>query len=263
MEDEDAGAYPKVGTTALMLLALNYPSLRNKYLVQQAEFRRSIDRSQMPNGRFVTHFGLSEDYAREREFSPGQVLLGLVMEVEAGSGAAAAACLRAFSPYREHFMNAPKTAFVGWQIEAWARLAQALSRDDFAQFAFQQADWLAKKQISGDVVKSFAGGFRKGDEDPGFSTVVYTEALIAALRLAHHANDIARQRKYSAAVRAGLAFCAQLQLDMIPDAFFPNPHKRHGGIALGLTELNVRCDVVQHFITLSLAACDSFGFVYP
>ena len=263
LDDEPSSTHPKVGATALLLLALSYPTLKATFPGFESEFRASIHLCQKRDGRFVTHFGTEEERREQLEFYPGQVLLGLALEVEAGSQDAIRRCAAAFPHYREHFNNAPTTAFVGWQLDAWARLAVRVGREDYADFAFQQADWLAARQITHDTVPDHIGGFAKADGRPNYSTIVYIEALIRALRLAVTRGDSDRQERYRIAVRRGLTFVRRLQLRHIPSAFFANTRKSVGGVSLSLDNLNVRCDVVQHFLTLGLATYANYELIYP
>jgi AMMECR1 domain-containing protein len=262
IEDEPACPNPRVGSTALMSLALSYPTLRQEFSSVAAEFKASIHRTQKDNGRFITHFGTLHESERQVEFYPGQVLLTLALDVEAGSPRAAEMCEAAFEPYRSHFTTAPKTAFVGWHLDAWSRLAIALDREDYVQFAFQQADWLVKRQITEDSIRENIGGFARSGQYPGYSSIVYIEALVAALRLAAMRNEVERQRRYREAVRLGLTFCARLQLHSVPDAFFQHPSKALGGIAMSHDNLTVRCDFVQHFLTLALKTYENFALIY-
>jgi AMMECR1 domain-containing protein len=262
MEDGESERYPKVGTTALMLLALSFPTLQREFGTFEAQFRESIHHCQKGDGRFLTHFGRLEEGHKQIEFYPGQVLLALALEAAAGSSLAAGMSATAFEPYRKHFSAAPTTAFAGWQIDAWSRLAVASGRDDYASFAFQQADWLLQRQITNEAVPENRGGFAKDDRYPAFSSIVFVEALIRALELAAVRNDAQRCHRYSAAVRLGLQFCRRLQLTSIPPAFFANADKCVGGIAMRHDNLNVRCDVVQHFLTMSLAAHANYHLIY-
>jgi AMMECR1 domain-containing protein len=261
--DPDSGQLPKVGTTALLLLALSNPTLRAPFRDLEPEFRASIHRCQKENGRFVTHFGSAEEMPRSVEFYPGQVLLNLALEVEAGSTSAANMCSAAFEPYRRHFSAAPTTAFVGWQVDVWSRLAKALQNEDYASFAFQQVDWLLAQQLTDNSTPANQGGFARDARDPAFSSIVFVEAVIRALELAAATNDSDRVRRYSAAARLGLSFCQRLQLKNVPAALFVRPGKCVGGIAMAHDNLDVRCDVVQHFLTLSLAAHQCYGLIYP
>ena len=262
IEDEQPTLQPKVGSTALMLLALSFRPLMHDFGLARTEFRESILRCQRPDGRFMTQFGKLQEGHKQVEFYPGQVLLALALEIEAGSSIALAMCEAAFASYRSHFTNGPTTAFAGWQIDAWSRLAIAVGREDYALFAFQQADWLLQRQLTENAVAEHVGGFAKGNRVPAFSSIVFVEALIAALQLAAVIGDTARQQRYRAAIRLGLQFCRGLLLREVPDAFLLNPDKCIGGVAMRLANLDVRCDVVQHFLTLALATYNHFGLIF-
>jgi len=259
---ESGEIYPKVGATALTAAALSYPTLLGQFGAIRAEFQESILRCQLPNGRFMTNFGKSEEGVRQIDFYPGQVLVAMALDVENGSLTAANMCDRAFEPYSTHFGETPATAFVGWHIDAWSRLSMSLDREDYALFAYKQADWLLERQITDPERGESVGGFETATKRPTFSSIVFIEALVSALKLAAHRNDKDRCDRYSLAIRRGLSFCKRLQLAGIPSAFFPSPEKCVGGIALRQDNLNVRCDVVQHFLTLGLAAHANHHLIY-
>jgi hypothetical protein len=121
---------------------------------------------------------------------------------------------------------------------------------------------LLERQITDPAMEDDVGGFAKDNQRPAFSSIVFVEALTSALKLAAARNDRGRCGRYSAAIRLGLSFCQRLQLSNIPAAFFPNPEKCIGGIAMRHEDLNVRCDVVQHFLTMALATYANHHLIY-
>jgi hypothetical protein len=175
------------------------------------------------------------------------------LEAERGNAEALERCRRAFLPYVLHFRQAPASAFVGWHVDVWSRIAVLTGEHAYADFAFEQTDWLLQRQIMDHPDWRWVGGFSDSGAAPQCSSIVFLEATARALALALKRGDVERISKYAEAVRRGLQFCRRLRLEETPQSLLGNPPRCRGGIALGLLDRRVRCDVVQHFITLCLA----------
>jgi len=210
--------------------------------------------AQKSDGRFITHFGLSEENLGLANYYSGEALLALVLQAEHGDDVAAETCRRSFRPYRDHFRAAPTTAFIGWHAGVWSRLAIAEANEEYADFVFEQIDWLLRWQICKSKTSEWIGGFSEAARVPQSASVVYTEAILHALRLAHLTGNRERSERFAEAARRALMFCARLRLENVPTTFFPDPLRCRGGVAMGLAKKTVRSDVVQHFITMCLAA---------
>src|SRR5208282_4939619 len=122
----------------------------------------------------------------------------------------------------------------------------------YAEFAFEQTDWLLQMQVKSHRDFRWVGGFSQSGAAPKFSSIVFLEATVRALMLAVRTGDSDRTRKYADCVRSGLQFCRLLRLEETPPTLLGNPMRCKGGVALGLVDRRVRCDVVQHFITMCL-----------
>jgi hypothetical protein len=144
---------------------------------------------------------------------------------------------------------------VGWHADAWSRAALLDSNQEYAEFVFEQIDWLLQFQLQSQDRPFTSGGFSWNGKPPGYSSIVYTEALARGTALAHKCGD-KRWLKYGDAFRAGMAFCSRLRLTSEQSIFFPDPERAIGGMATSLSDFEVRSDVVQHAITLGLAALD-------
>jgi hypothetical protein len=166
-------------------------------------------------------------------------------------------CAAAFKPYREQFLTRPSSAFVGWHVDLWARLASMTGMSDYAQFVFEQTDWLLKMQKTDQSAGEWLGGFAKGHEAPKFSSLVFLEAVVRAYSTAKSVGDKDRSDKYKNAIRAGLSFCGRLRLAALPSTWFPNPSRCVGGVSCGLLDRRVRCDIPQHLITLCLSVLEN------
>jgi len=227
--------------------------LRKEFAQEYQQLYRSIVTAQKPDGRFVTHFGETKENERAANYYSGQALLVLALEAERGNKEALEMCRRAFQPYVLHFRKAPTSAFVGWHVNVWSRIALLTGDHAYADFAFEQIDWLLQMQIKSHRDLRWVGGFSQSGAAPQFSSIVFLEATVRALMLAIKTGDIERAGKYADCVRSGLHFCRLLRLEETPSTLLGNPMRCKGGVALGLIDRRVRCDVVQHFITLCLA----------
>jgi hypothetical protein len=247
---------PKLGSTALLAAALGGQVLKKRYQSIYSELYQSVVAAHRPHGRFITHYGVEKEHQRSAEFFSGQALLAVAVAASRGDIVAREICFAAFNPYREQFLARPTTAFVGWHIDVWTRLAILTGREDFARFVFDQADWLLRLQKTDCNISEWLGGFSKNNEPPNFSSIVYLEALARAYSMARSIKDYSRVEKYRVAVLSGLQFCSQLRLESTPATWFPNPLRCRGGIGLGLLDRRVRCDIPQHFITLCVAVLE-------
>jgi len=253
--DRPGGRGGKLGTSALLLLALMMPVLQPKHEEDIERILTGIKSSQLESGLFECTFGRAETTKSQINFFPGQAILALIVRAEQGDESCRRYYRAAFSPYRDHFRNAPSTAFVGWHADAWSRAALLDSNQEYAEFVFEQIDWLLQFQLQGQDRPFASGGFSWNGKPPGYSSIVYTEALARGTALAHKCGD-KRWLKYGDAFRAGMAFCSRLRLTSEQSIFFPDPERAIGGMATSLSDFEVRSDVVQHAITLGIAALD-------
>jgi len=259
MPEADSGVAPKLGATALLTLAIggDWLSLQSGSIYE--ELFASVSQAQQPSGRFLTHFGCPEEDPRSSEFFSGQSLLTLVQRAERGDAGVLDRCALAFASYRRQFQTAPASAFVGWHVDVWSRLALLTRRSDYADFAFEQTDWLLAMQVQSGSFSTWIGGFCNSGSMPKYSSIVFLEATVRAYILAHTLGDDARADRYRLAIELGVRFCDRLRLDRSQYAWFRNPARCEGGIALSTLDRRVRCDVPQHFITLCLALLEAEG----
>jgi AMMECR1 domain-containing protein len=247
----------RLGTTALCALALFLAPLSDpRYPAIADVLVNGIKSLQVESGSFECCFGGLPSQESHKDYFPGQALLVLIEKSKAGDDSCAAAYRRAFRPYRDHFRRRPTTAFVGWQADAWSRAALCDRNEEYADFVFEQIDWLLAFQDRKLESQLTYGSFIRTGSDPTSSSIVFTEAVARAAILAHHLGDN-RWRHYRSAYLAGLRFCLLLRLTEAQAIFFPHPRRAFGGITRSLTNFQVRSDMVQHAITLSLLALSS------
>lgn len=251
--DQDSKSMPKLGATALLALALGRRPLISHYEAPYHALLASIKNAQGQDGRFLTHFGSDTENVRSSEFFAGQALLCLVEKAEAGDLDAIERCGRAFATYRNQFLAAPSSAFAGWQVEVWARLAKLTCRNDFADFVFEQCDWLLNLQILESWQPTWVGGFSSSGVNPKFSSIVFTEALVHGYVLAKRIGDLKREELYRNRLFLAVSFCWRLRLEDHPSSWYLDPERSAGAVGLSPLDLRVRSDVPQHFITMCLA----------
>jgi hypothetical protein len=143
-----------------------------------------------------------------------------------------------------------------WHINVWSRIALLTGNHEYADFAFEQADWLMQLQIKAHRDPRWVGGFSQSGAEPQIYSVAFTEAIVRAFNLAVRTGSGERARKYADCIRSGLRFCAQLRIEETQATMLANPSRCIGGIAFGLTDRRIRCDSVQHFLTLCLVVAD-------
>jgi len=245
----------KLGTTALALLALLTPEFRESHNHEIDKLLIGIKSAQMNNGLFEGGFGQRDTSVSEINFFPGQALLALVKRAEQGDVSCRDIYRRSFVPHRDHFRKSPATAFVGWQADVWTRAALLDSNHEYAEFVFEQIDWLLQFQLHPDSDHLSSGGFSWNGKPPQYSSIVYTEAVARGVDLAYRLGD-SRWTRYKEAFQAGIRFCSRLRLTEEQSIFFPHPTRAIGGMALSLSDFEVRSDVVQHTITLALAVLE-------
>lgn len=246
----------KLGSTALLLLALLTPALSADHEEDIDNFLAAIKASQLDSGLFACVFGTAKEGGSQINFFPGQAILALVVKAMQGDESCRPFYRRAFAPYRAHFRRSPSTAFVGWHADAWSRAALLDGNAEFAEFVFEQTDWLLRLQLTDDKDSLYWGGFSKSGKPPDYSSIVYTEAVARAAGLAYRAGD-PRWEGYRDACRAGITFCSRLRLMEEQSVFFAHPLRAIGGVARSLSNFEVRSDVVQHAITLALTFLDT------
>ena len=252
VDTDKRGESPKLGATALLASALSFTPLREDFPIEFQELHESVAAAQLPSGRFTTRMdGVTENHG-EVNYFPGQALLLLALEAERGNSAARLRCEQAFTAYRDHFRAGPTSAFVGWQVDVWARLGSLTADRRYIDFAFEQVDWLLQMQILDHRDPRYVGGFATRGRVPKYSSIVFAEAVARGLALALTIGDAERIERYTRSVRLGVKFIKQLRLEDVEASLLAAPERCRGGIALELLDLSVRCDVVQHFITFCL-----------
>jgi hypothetical protein len=205
---------------------------------------------------FVSAFPPAEQLSGQ-DFFPGEALLALASDYERQPDER---ILKAFDAsmtfYAEYFRLRRSPAFVAWQVQAFARMAMATNRGDFADFAFEQADWLVGQQLNSTNCNwpDLFGGI-DSDDGPSAASGIYLEALTDALSLARKRNDSARMARYEIVVRGLTEFLLRIQVKP-EEAYFARSRKDViGGIRSTPASTKIRIDHCGHaLVGLSKAA---------
>ena len=259
----DSAGPGTLGAVALLLRALQCAAHADQFAAQRVVLTSTILRAQRADGSFrPTLVRTDSGRSAGQNFYPGEALLALCHEAALGQAECAAAISRSFAFYRRHFQRYPDPGFILWQADAWARacrlasggLLAGPSAASCADFVFEMADWLLPFQHHSADPADFEGGFRIGGAPPGFSTAMYTEAIVRAFQIARLGQDDRRAEGYRRAALSGLRFLFRLQVtsDMAP--LFRAPQLTVGGTTRSLIDFTMRNDFDQHTGTALLAA---------
>lgn len=254
-EDNSETPLGKLGATALLAAGMLCPGFYHQYRTQADALVLALKHAQREkDGLFECVFGLQESTHTSINFFPGEALVALARKASLGDESCREHYRRAFSPYRLHFRNSPSTAFVGWHADVWSRAAVLDRNCEYADFVFEQLDWLLDLQVREDDL-TFGGFVPPGEHEPSASSIVFTEAIARGASLAREVGD-RRWPRYRDSFLSGLIFCSRLRIVVEQSPFLPDPARSMGGVTRSLTNFRVRSDMVQHLITLALAALD-------
>ena len=257
-EEGEGVSWGKLGSSALLSASLLcYGHIDGQYADVRNCLLNLIRRSQRGDGTFRCYLGIDRADDTVINFYPGEALVSLAMSVQQGDLSDLDYCSRAFHPYRNHFRRSPSSAFVGWHVDAWSRLAIATGNEEYAEFALEQANWMLNFQHTSSPESPIHGAFQVGGQTPGASSIVYTEAIIHGAYLAQTLGDYPLYRRLRKAALAGLRYCMTLQIDTTQAPFLGRPEMALGGVTGNARSFLVRSDNVQHSLTMAAAALAS------
>jgi len=201
---------------------------------------------ELPHGRISTHYN-PEDPSPElyQDYFPGQVLLALAVACEQNVTAIDEERLRrSFQYYRHRFRYKRNFGQVTWLLQAFSKWSEVTGERDFADMAFEIADWLLGYQQ--DKTGAFINDHQS--DTPGYTTAVYLEGIAAALRIADKPHyDI-----YLDSLTRGFGFLDQLIIQERDRSILPNIDYALGGLRQGLHYSEIRTDFVQHSLSAIL-----------
>ena len=264
-------AYGKLGASALTLLALQYGPFIEDYAVEREELVKAILSMQTSTGKFNTHMyspdwtsADKEERERSQDFYPGEALLALSHELRRSKNPEIRQRIEdAFPYYRDRFGDAPATAFILWQGDAWTVMAEEeLSNgnktrgEEYADFVFQQIEWVMPLiyRQSNTPHDDWVGGLTRPKVPRGTTTSCIMEAIIRACGLAALIGDQERSARYRRAALDGINFQLRTQIEECESFYFKRPELAIGGMTETLSRLIIRNDYDQHVLTAWVAA---------
>lgn len=247
----------KLGATALMALALS----EHPQAVQHRALRQRLLAAMLwlhtPSGRFITIFPPSLEETGQ-DYAPGQALLALARVFEEEPRADIAKSFELALPFcRDYFRKTPAPAFAGWQSQAFARMARLTQRREYADFAFEMADWLSAQQLDERNCEwpELHGAIDAyGDGDVGVATASCLEAFTEALLLARVLEDERRAERYESAVRGAARFVLQLQFRREEAFYVRSPRDCVGGVRAAPWDNRIRIEQCAHALRALLRA---------
>jgi len=239
----------KLGVTALLSVAMashpnaeQYDSIRRRLINGMLSLQR-------PSGMFVTAFPPAEEISGQ-DYYPGEALLALALAYDYQPSAVVLDAFdRAISFYRDYFRDSRSPAFVPWQVQAFALIAQHSKRQDYVDYVFELTDWLAEKQLTPMNCEwpELRGGIAAQTSGrAGVATASYLEGFTDALMLARTVGDTERARRYEKVVREAARFVMQLQFRPEEAYFVRSPQDAIGAIRAAPAVNKLRIDHCQH-----------------
>lgn len=259
----DSAGPGTLGAVALLLRALQCAANTDQFAAHRRLLTNAILSAQQADGSFCPGLaGITSGRSGGQNFYPGEALLALCHEAALGRADCAAAISRSFGFYRRHFQHQPDPGFILWQADVWARACRLAGQGVLAgpsparcaDFVFEMADWLLPFQHHSAYPADFVGGFRIRGAPPGFSTAMYTEAIVRACQIARLGRDDGRAECYRLAAISGLRFLFRLQVTPEMAPLFRAPRLAVGGTTRTLIDFTMRTDFDQHTCTALLAA---------
>lgn len=242
----------RLGTTALLSVALaRHPDAAG----YESTRRRLIDGLlwlQQPTGLFPTAFPPAQSLTGQ-DFFPGEAFFALASHyAQEPSQKVNDAFDRGIAWYRDHFRNRPSPAFVPWQAQAFARMAEQTRRQDYIDFTWELTDWSVQAVLTPQrcgFADLWGGVWGPYEEDAGASTAAFLETFCDAALLARKLGDRQREAKYTALVRQCARFVLQLQVRQEETYFCPSPADALGGIRTSPVNNRLRIDACAHALT--------------
>jgi AmmeMemoRadiSam system protein A len=210
---------------------------------------------QRPDGGFHTEFPGATRPELE-DFYPGEAMLALMLLHARYPDPRYPASLRHALPYyRAHFRRQPSSAFVAWQMAAYAQLYRTTGEREYADFVFELADAIVPHQHVGAAVPypDYIGGYR-GGAGPGIPSATYNEGVLDALDVAKRTGDRERMARYQRAGLLAALFTLRLQLTEDSAYYVAHPERALGAFRASLVDGALRIDHTQHALNSFLKA---------
>ncbi len=250
----------KLGVTALLALAVTHHPNPQGYEAVRRRLVKGMLFLQRPSGMFMTAFPPALDVGGQ-DYFPGEALLALGAEYDRDPSAEILQAFdRAIDFYRDYFEGSRSPAFVPWQVQAFALMARHTKRQDYIDYVFALADYLAAKQltVANCPWPELHGGIAAHSQGrAGVATASYLEAFADALDLARQVKDEARARRYEDLVRQAARFIMQLQVRPEEAYYMRSPTDAVGGIRTAPALNTLRIDHCQHALVALMKTHDA------
>ncbi len=239
----------KLGVTALFCLALATHPDADRFVETRRRLVNGMRALQRPSGMFVTAFPPAID-AGAQDYFPGEALLAMARQYhDEPTGELLDAFDRAIAFYRDYFRERQSPAFIPWQVQAYAAIAEPTQRGDYVEFVYELTDWLIDRQLTPDncAWPELYGGLATYKSDrAGIATASYLEGMCDALSMTRRRGDVARAKRYETAVRRAARFVMQLQVRPEEAYFVRSPQDAVWGVRTAPSLDLLRIDHVQH-----------------
>lgn len=243
-----------LGTVAFALLTL--VATEDHGLKGEAErLAEAILSLQRADGGFDTQFPAATRPEAE-DFFPGEAMLALMhLHARYPDPRYPEALRRALPYYRAHFRRRRSSAFVAWQMAAYAHLFRITGDSEHADFVFELADAILPLQhVGGEVAyPDYIGGYRGGSV-PGIPSATYTEGVLEAYDLARRRGDRERAARYQRASLLATLFTLRLQFTLENAYYVRHPDRALGAFRASLADSTLRIDHTQHALNSLLKA---------
>jgi hypothetical protein len=203
------------------------------------------------HGRIQCHRTPADEADCYQDYYPGQVVLALAAAARGGFATPRRELLQVSRRYYRHrFRYKRDFGQASWWAQASAAWYVITSDREWAAFALEIGNSLLPNQ------SNRSGGFLS--DSPGDSTILFLEAVGAAIRTAEAVGDVQARDRFLGAWCRGVSFLEKLVYQSRDGFLLPNPAFASGGVRLSDTTTEVRTDFVQH---LASALLDSRAFL--
>jgi orotate phosphoribosyltransferase/AMMECR1 domain-containing protein len=145
--------------------------------------------------------------------------------------------------YKRRFRLFKPWGLTWWHMQAWTTHYEINSKEKYADFVFEIADWVITYQLaSGEFLVDYA------KSGPGFHTGCVLEGIADAWKLAIMKDDKIRIKKYKSAWQKGVHFMNNLVIYETDTYFMPPDNKAIGGVRESLTSACLRIDFSGHYL---------------
>ncbi len=201
--------------TANTWLALSASSREGDIAEARAKLINGMLWLQQDTGEFLTAFPPARRLG-PIDVNTGPALVALADAYrESPDERIAIAFSKALPFYKTAFAEKPTIPFAGWFAQAYARMAVAANRREFARFAFELADRLIEHQMTPDNSPwpELHGGVRpSGQRVPDIDTALCITAWLDAMETARAFREPERALRYHSAADRAARFVLQLQI---------------------------------------------------